>query len=102
MTESQQAKARLEGRKDELKRLGVKRLGLFGSVTREDFQPASDIDVLVEFSEEAVNADYYDRYCDLLAFLQSLLGRKVDLVTEPGLKPAIRPYVERDLVHVFP
>ena len=102
MTETLWAKARLEDCKNELERLGVKRLGLFGSIARADFQSESDVDVLVEFSDEVVNGDYYDRYHELLSFLQSRFGRRVDLVTEPGLKPAVRPYIERDLIHVFP
>jgi hypothetical protein len=33
-------------------------------------------------------------------FLEALLARRVDLVTDKALRPELRPYVERDAVHV--
>ena len=57
---------------------------------------ASDVDLLVEFEGPAT----YDRYFGLRDHLETLLGRKVDLVTEQGLKPRARRHVERDLVRV--
>lgn len=101
MTEAQAVVACLTEHKEEIRRLGVRRLGLFGSVVRADFRPNSDIDVLVEFSEEAMNADYFDRYFDLLSLLQRVLRKKVDLVTAAGLKTKMRPLVERDLLYVL-
>ena len=59
----------------------IRRLGLFGSVLRDDFTPESDVDVLVEFEPDA--------RVGLLGLarmeieLGDLLGRKVDLNT-PG------------------
>jgi len=63
------------------KRHGVARLALFGSALRDDFTPASDIDVLVELEPGT--------RVGLIGFqgmedeLSSMLGRKVDLNT-PG------------------
>lgn len=62
------------------KKHNIKKLSLFGSALREDFDPDSDVDVLVEFEEGHVPG---------LAFfgmereLSELLGKKVDLNT-PG------------------
>jgi hypothetical protein len=52
--------------------------------------------VLVEFEGAAT----YRGYFDLKDYLELLLGRSVDLVTEQGLKPRARRHVERDLVRV--
>ena len=74
----------------------VKTLAVFGSYARNDQSNDSDVDVLVEF-EGVVT---YDAYFGLQAYLQALLGRTVDLVTEGGLKPRARQNVEKDLVRV--
>ncbi len=77
-------------------RYQVERLGLFGSAARDELGDDSDVDILVKFSGPA----RYDDYRGLKASLESLLGRRVDLVTETGLKPRARASVERDLIHV--
>ncbi len=77
-------------------RFAVERLALFGSAARDELQDGSDVDVLVAFSGPATFAGYMG----LKRYLEGLLNRQVDLVTETGLKPRVRPYVERDLVRV--
>jgi uncharacterized protein len=59
----------------------IRRLALFGSVLREDFGPASDVDVLVEFDDDARIGMI--RLAALEFELSQILGRKVDLNT-PG------------------
>jgi len=62
---------------------GVRRLDLFGSGARGDFDPArSDLDFLVEF-EEAPWKGSSNRYFNLLFGLEDLMGRRIDLV-EPS------------------
>ena len=80
----------------QLDALGVKSLGLFGSVARGETRADSDVDLLVAFDGPAT----FDRYMDLKLFLEELLGRRVDLVTERGLRKAVRPTIERDLHRV--
>lgn len=80
----------------QLDALGVKSLGLFGSVARGEARTDSDVDLLVAFDGPAT----FDRYMDLKFFLEELLGRRVDLVTERGLREAVRPTVERELRRV--
>lgn len=77
-------------------RFGVKQLSLFGSAARDQLREDSDVDVLVEFEGDAT----YDGYFKLQDYLQVLLGRSVDLVTERGLKPRARLHVQKDLVRV--
>jgi predicted nucleotidyltransferase len=52
--------------------------------------------VLVSFRGRAT----FDGYMGLKSYLEELFGRKVDLVTEKGLKPRARSHVERDLIRV--
>ena len=71
---------------------GIERLAVFGSVLREDFGPASDIDLLVEFEP--------DRVPGLLGLaglelqLSGLFGREVDLVTRSAVEQS-RNYIRR-------
>ena len=54
------------------------------------------MDLLVRFNGPAT----FDRYMDLKLFLEDLLGRRVDLVTERALREEIRAHVEQDLLRV--
>lgn len=85
-----------EHREQVRERFGAKRLALFGSAARDELREDSDIDVLVEFDGPAT----FDGYFDLKTYLEQLLGRPVDLVTEKGLRPRARRHVEKDLIHV--
>ena len=59
---------------------GVRRLDVFGSALRSDFDPeASDIDLAIEF-DLAHGGSALPRYFDLKSDLESLFGRPVDLV----------------------
>ena len=73
------------------RRYGVKELSLFGSAVRGEMRPESDIDIMVEF-EPGVRTGLV-KFETLVEELESLAGRKVDLVTRRGLKPWVRPQV---------
>jgi len=89
--------SRLRERRREIsERFGVERVGLFGSAARDELREDSDVDVLVSFRDQAT----FDGYMGLKLYLEELFGRKVDLVTEKGLKPRARTHVERDLIRV--
>lgn len=70
------------------RRHGIRRLSLFGSVLRSDFGPDSDVDVLVEF-EPGIRVGLL-RLAGISHDLEQVLGRRVDLVPEAGLKPDVR------------
>src|ERR1700675_2441694 len=76
------------------RRYGVKELSLFGSAVHGEMRPESDIDILVEF-EPGVRIGLI-KFESLVDELESLAGRKVDLVTKRGLKPWVRPAVLKD------
>lgn len=80
----------------EIRKFGVVRLAVFGSVARGDVRAGSDVDVLVEFDGPTT----FDRYFDLKFFLEDLLGRPVDLVTEKALRPELAPEVRKEALHV--
>lgn len=77
---------------DILKKLSVKKIGLFGSYARGEQKRRSDIDILVEFEDPT-----FDNFMDLVFSLEKYLGKKVDIVTEGSLSPYIRPYVEKEV-----
>lgn len=62
----------------------VAELALFGSALRDDFRPDSDLDFLVTFDSGA-KTSLFD-LVDLQQALGDLLGRKVDVITRPGLE----------------
>ncbi len=84
----------LNQHRQQLKRLGVKRFGLFGSFVRGQQQQQSDVDLLVEFEPGQKS---FDNFMRLAFFLEELLGRKVDLVTPESLSPHIGPHILREV-----
>ncbi len=80
----------------ELREFGALRLRLFGSVARSEESADSDVDILVDFGRPPS----FDQYMDLKIFLEDLLGRPIDLVTETGLRPQVRPQVEAEAIVV--
>lgn len=73
------------------RRTGILRLSFFGSVLREDFGPASDIDVLVELAPDSGIGLF--EFVDLQRELSELLGREVDLHTPASLSHFFREEV---------
>jgi uncharacterized protein len=73
----------------------INKLGLFGSYARNQAVESSDIDILVEFSQPVGF-----EFIDLAAELEELLHHKVDLVSRKGIKTALWPYIEKDLIYV--
>jgi len=77
-------------------RFGVVDLALFGSTVRDAARVDSDIDILVSFDGPATS----ERYFGVQFFLEDLLGRPVDLVTDKALRRELRPFIEKEAVHV--
>jgi predicted nucleotidyltransferase len=76
----------------------IKRAALFGSFSRGDYSDASDVDVIVDFSNEI---DLADNFFSLYDDLEERLGRKVDLLryetVANHMKPRLRQNVLKDL-----
>jgi predicted nucleotidyltransferase len=92
--------AELVGLREEILALaarhGASNVRVFGSVARGDADAASDVDFLVDFED---GRSLLDLAC-LLVDLEDLLGLRVDVVTEPGLKARIRQRVLAEAVAV--
>jgi predicted nucleotidyltransferase len=70
------------------RKYGVKKLELFGSAARNDFDPSrSDIDLFYEFDSDP--ACLSDRFFGLMEDLEQLLGRRIDLVSSQDV---VNPY----------
>jgi predicted nucleotidyltransferase len=80
---------RIAAHRPELVRAGVRRLGVFGSVARNEAGPECDVDILVEFEEVP---DLYE-FVALRDRLAEILGRPVDLTTPRALRQNLRSRV---------
>lgn len=81
-----------------LKPFHPKKIGVFGSYARGENTDKSDLDLLVEFGVQL-------SLLDLVGLEQDLsehLCIKVELITQGGLSPYIRPYVEKDYKAILP
>lgn len=76
-----------------LKKHGIIRAGLFGSIIRGEMQDSSDIDVLVELPHTVHGFDYISLKTELQEELESTLGKKVDIVEYNLIKPALKKYI---------
>lgn len=75
------------------RRWRIRELSLFGSVLRDDFRPGSDVDILVAFEPDA-HWSLFD-FIDLQDELSALFHRKVDVVSERGLR---NPFRRREIL----
>ena len=80
-------------------RHGVLSLALFGSASRHQLRPDSDIDLVMELRPDARVGLL--RHARMVTELEEIFGRRVDLGTWAALKPRIRPRVERDAIVLY-
>lgn len=74
----------------------VKELGVFGSFIRGEQSEASDIDVLVDFDEDASLFDLVG----LALFLEEKLHRRVDVVSKRALRSELRESILREVATI--
>lgn len=90
---------RLKTHEAELRRLGVRRLALFGSAARGEAGPGSDVDLLASFDPgrrlSLIDVIHVENR------LSDILGRRVDLIEEHCLEPRAQPSAKRDLILAF-
>lgn len=87
----------LQDHAGELAAMGVRTVGLFGSVVRGEANDRSDVDILVEFRPGAKTFQNFNSVCDLL---EKEIGPNFDLVTPEGLSPHIRPFILKEAEYV--
>jgi len=90
--------ARLSADASVLKAMGLSRCAVFGSFARDQaIRPDSDVDLLVSFSEPVGFA-----FIHLADHLETLLGRRVDLVASDGIKENRRSFILSSRIPVAP
>jgi hypothetical protein len=77
-----------------MRRRGVVRAGVFGSVARGEDTPESDVDFLVEFEDGRTLLDLSGLRLDLI----ELLERDVDVATPASLHPRLRDQILAEVV----
>lgn len=77
-------------------KFGIVRLGIFGSVARNENTEGSDIDIVVEVKQPTLSLMY-----DLKEALKALLGCEVDLVRfRETLRPLLKANIQKDVIYV--
>ncbi len=74
----------------------VQSLSIFGSVARGSSKPDSDVDILVSYKE---TPGFFD-FLNLKEYLENILERRVDLVTEKALKKQLRKQIMQEAERV--
>jgi predicted nucleotidyltransferase len=82
--------------KDIMSSHGVVRAYVFGSYARGEQRRDSDLDLLVEFEPERTLFDQID----LEQTLEATCGVKVDVVSVGGVRPRLKPFIERDAIEL--
>lgn len=78
------------------RRFHIRRLALFGSHARGDARPDSDVDLVVDFEPGMTPGFAMTAVAEALQ--PAVGGRRVDLVTRRGLRPAIRDRIDAEAV----
>lgn len=78
-----------------LRGMGIRQIGLFGSYVRGEQRPDSDIDLL--FSMDKIS---FTRWMDAWNFLEDQLGTEVDLIPEQDLRTELRDSVLSEVRYV--
>ncbi len=90
---------------DQIKKLcelnKVSTLFAFGSITRDDFNPDSDIDLIVEIDDNDP-ISYADKYFNLKFQLEEILNRQIDLLEQKSIRNRfLKNEIERTKVHIY-
>ncbi len=80
-----------------LKKYGIKRASVFGSVSRGENMPESDVDILISIGKP-MGMFVYMR---MVGEIEQTLGRKVDIVTEKSMNKFTEPYITKDLQTIY-
>ena len=76
----------------------VVKIGIFGSFARNEQNPDSDIDILIEMENNVSNV--YDLKWNLREFLKNQFQRDVDICNSKHIKPYAKDYILKDAIYV--
>lgn len=88
----------LKSNMPKLSKLGIRKVGLFGSYIRNEQSSESDIDLLIDFDPEKENFDNYMAVYDL--FETIFKNERIEVVTKNGLSPYIGPKILNEVQYV--
>lgn len=97
MTNKQFILSQIKQLKGELRKLGVIKIGLFGSYARGEQSENSDIDILIEFEPDQENFDNYMSVYDEIE--KRFTNEKIEIVTTNGLSPYIGPKILKEVTY---
>ena len=88
--------SKLETHLSELQeRFDIEVIGVFGSVSRGEDTPESDVDILYRFKNGSVPLKTYAAF---LEYLEELFQRPVEIISLDFIEPGIKPSVESDMI----
>lgn len=80
----------------------VKTISVFGSAAHNSMTAESDIDFLVQFTENIDLLDYADNYFSFLEGLEQITGRSIDLVSVNSLRnPVLKEEINRSKIDLY-
>jgi predicted nucleotidyltransferase len=80
----------------------VEQLFIFGSIATPNFNEQSDVDILIQFSQQINPEDYFNNYMDFKEKLESVLNREVDIVENQAVRnPIFRKILDRDKILIY-
>jgi hypothetical protein len=94
-----EALIRLRAVAEAVRSRGATSLYLFGSCSRDEARPDSDLDLFIDYDPQS-RFNAFD-LVGIKQFLQQQLGTEVDVTTRDGLHPMLRSEIERTAVRVF-
>jgi hypothetical protein len=94
-----EALRRLARNRATLREQGVRHIFLFGSTSRDQATPQSDVDLLVEF-DPAAQVGLFD-FVRLLDHLSDVMGTRIDLATPDALRPEMRDAILAEAIRAF-
>ncbi len=97
VTNKQQVIKILEENSHQLRKLGVEKMGIFGSFVSGTQNKNSDVDLLVQFKKGEKN---FQNFMGTANLTETLLGKNVDLLTPESLSPYIGPHIEKEVEYV--
>ena len=80
-----------------LKKYGVKRAGVFGSFSRGEDTPQSDVDILISIGKPMGMF----AYMQMKREIEFVLEKKIDIVTEKSINKFIKPYIIKEVKQIY-
>jgi len=87
----------IQAHQNEILSFGVKKVGVFGSFARNEVTEQSDVDFFIEFEIEKKTLK---NFIGLKSFLETMLHRKVEIVTPESLNKFIGKYILKEVDYV--